>query len=129
MLGANINQVDWPACGEIDIMEHINADSLIYGTLHWDNNGPVFKGDTLLSTPATTHVYSIEWDPASIKWFVDDKEYYKADITDTVKTEFHKPFYILLNFAVGGDWPGQVVDDSLLPAKMYIDYVRVYQEK
>lgn len=129
MLGANINEVDWPASGEIDIMEHINADSLIYGTLHWDDNGHVFKGDTLLSTPAAWHVYRLEWDASSMKWFVDDKEFYKADITDNAKTEFHKPFYILLNFAIGGDWPGQTVDDNLLPAKMYVDYVRVYQEK
>ncbi len=129
MLGANINEVDWPASGEIDIMEHINADSLIYGTLHWDNNGHIFKGDTLLSTPSAYHVYCLEWNASFMKWFVDDEEFYKADITDIAKTEFHKPFYILLNFAIGGDWPGQVVDDSLLPAKMYVDYVRVYQRK
>jgi beta-glucanase (GH16 family) len=129
MLGANIKTVDWPASGEIDIMEHINTDSLIYGTLHWDDNGHVFKGDTLLSTPAQYHVYSIEWDASSIKWYVDNTEYYKADITDGAKSEFHKPFFILLNFAVGGDWPGQKVDESLLPAKMYVDYVRVYQQQ
>ncbi len=129
MLGTNIKKVDWPSSGEIDIMEHINADSLIYGTLHWDDNGHVFKGDTLMSTPSAYHVYAIEWDASSIKWFVDDKQYHKADITSNATTEFHKPFFILLNFAVGGDWPGQTVNDKLLPAKMYVDYVRVYQQK
>ena len=61
MLGSNIKTVDWPACGETDIMEHINTDSLIYGTLHWDNDGHVQSGDTIASTPSAYHVYSIEW--------------------------------------------------------------------
>ncbi len=60
MLGADINQVPWPACGERDIMEHINSDSLIYGTLHWDNNGHVHSGDTLHSTPSAFHIYAVE---------------------------------------------------------------------
>jgi hypothetical protein len=50
-------------------------------------------------------------------------------ISESSTSEFHQPFYILLNFAVGGDWPGQIINDSLLPAKMYVDYVRVYQKK
>lgn len=129
MLGSNINSVGWPKCGETDIMEHINTDSLIYGTLHWDNNGHVQSGDTITSTPSAYHVYSIEWDKNSIKWFVDSVQYHEVNITNNSTEEFHQPFFILLNFAVGGDWPGQTIDDNLLPAKMYVDYVRVYQKQ
>jgi beta-glucanase (GH16 family) len=128
MLGSNINSVGWPKSGETDIMEHINTDSLIYGTLHWDNNGHVQSGDTIASTPSAYHVYSIEWDANSIKWFVDSVQYHEVNITANSTEEFHQPFFILLNFAVGGDWPGQTIDDNLLPAKMYVDYVRVYQK-
>ena len=130
MLGSNIDTIDWPACGEVDIMEHINTDSLLYGTLHWDNNGHVQKGDTLVYSPSDYHVYSVEWDSSSIRWYLDDKQYHQVNISNNVNStdEFHKPFYILLNLALGGDWPGQKIDDSKLPAKMYVDYVRVYKK-
>ncbi len=128
MLGSNINSVGWPKCGETDIMEHINTDSLIYGTLHWDNNGHVQSGDTITSTPSEYHVYSVEWDKNTIRWFIDSTQYHEVNITTNSTEEFHQPFFILLNFAVGGDWPGQTINDNLLPAKMYVDYVRVYQK-
>jgi beta-glucanase (GH16 family) len=129
MLGSNINTVDWPASGEIDIMEHINDDSLIHGTGHWDDNGHVYKGDKIASSPSGYHVYSIEWTDKYIKWFVDGIQFYESDITSSAKSEFRHAYFILLNFALGGDWPGQTIDNSLLPAKMYVDYVRVYQKK
>lgn len=131
MLGANISEVGWPACGETDIMEHINTDSLIYGTLHWDNNGHVQSGDTLRSTPSSYHVYAVEWDKDAISWYIDSIKYHTVIITNGINSteEIHQPFFILLNFALGGDWPGQQIDDSKLPAKMYVDYVRVYQKK
>ena len=129
MLGSNVNTVNWPACGETDIMEHINADSLIYGTIHWDNNGHVQDGDKTSSSPSGYHVYSVEWNASVIKWFVDSVEYNEANISGSSTDEFHHPFFILINFAVGGDWPGQTINDSLLPAKMYVDYVRVYQKQ
>lgn len=130
MLGANIDKVGWPASGETDIMEHINTDSLLYGTLHWDNNGHMQKGDTLVFTPSDYHVYAVEWDSASIRWYLDGMKYHEVDIHNNVNgtDEFHKPSFILLNFAIGGDWPGQVIDKSKLPAKMYVDYVRVYKK-
>jgi beta-glucanase (GH16 family) len=128
MLGSNINSVGWPKCGETDIMEHINTDSLIYGTLHWDNNGHVQSGDTVTSTPSEYHIYGVEWNATSIKWFIDGLQYHEVDITKNSTEEFHQPFFILLNFAVGGDWPGQTIADNLLPAKMFVDYVRVYQK-
>lgn len=131
MLGANVNTVDWPKCGETDIMEHINADSLLYGTLHWDNNGHVQSGDTIMYNPSAYHVYAIQWDEKSIRWLIDDKKFHEVNIENNINntSTFHLPSFILLNFALGGDWPGQTIDDSKLPAKMYVDYVRVYQKK
>ncbi len=130
MLGANIDSLDWPACGEIDIMEHINKDSLLYGTPHWDNNGHVQKGDTLKYTPSDYHVYGVEWDENRLQWFLDGNKFHELNISDSSASteEFHRPFFLLLNMALGGDWPGQVIDETKLPAKMYIDYVRVYRK-
>ncbi len=129
MLGSDINTVPWPACGETDIMEHINTDSVIYGTAHWDDNGHVQDGGNTTSSPSEYHVYTVEWDADYIKWSIDSVEYHQTGINATTMGEFRAPFFILLNFAVGGDWPGQTIDDSLLPAKMYVDWVRVYQKK
>ena len=71
MLGQNIWQVGWPKCGEIDIMEHINLDSVTHGTMHWDNNGHQSFGGTKKCDASQFHVYGIEWDNTMIKWFVD----------------------------------------------------------
>jgi beta-glucanase (GH16 family) len=127
MLGANINTIGWPGCGEIDIMEHINTDNLVYGTMHWNYNGHAYYGTSFSTTPAVYHVYSIEWDATEIRWYVDGSLYLTGNTTINNTEEFHKPFFILLNLAVGGNWPGQTVDESKLPAKLFIDYVRVYQ--
>jgi beta-glucanase (GH16 family) len=129
MLGANINTVGWPRCGETDIMEHINTDSIVYGTIHWDNNGHVQDGGHTTSSPAAYHVYSVEWTATAIRWYIDSVKFYESNILGNSTEEFQNPFFIILNLAVGGNWPGQEIDDSLLPAKMYIDYVRVYQKK
>lgn len=130
MLGSNISTVGWPQCGEIDIMEHINADSLIYGTMHWNSNGAVQYGQNLSTSPSAYHVYAVEWTPQSINWYVDDKLYVTGNIANSINNTgaFNTgSFFILLNLAVAGDWPGQTVDISKLPASMYVDYVRVYQ--
>lgn len=129
MLGANIDTIGWPKSGETDIMEHINSDNLIYGTIHWDNNGHVQYGGKTVTTPADYHIYSVEWDSAAIRWYVDGNKYQEANILNNINSteEFHKPFFIILNLAVGGNWPGQTIDVSKLPAMMYVDYVRVYK--
>ena len=131
LLGANINKVNWPECGETDIMEHINTDSLLYGTMHWNNNGHVSSGNkTPVDSISNFHVYSIEWDASAIRWLVDGVEFNSATILNSANNTgaFHKPFFIILNLAVGGDWPGQDVDDSKFPASMYVDWVKVYQK-
>ena len=132
MLGESISSIGWPACGEIDIMEHINTDPNIHGTIHWrGNNGQHAMYGRSTGTDVTRfHVYSVEWNDKSIQWFVDGRKYNEANIENGINGthEFHDDFFILLNMAIGGNWPGFVVDNSAFPAKMYVDYVRVYQQ-
>ena len=130
MLGDNIGSVGWPACGEIDIMEHVNASPDVHGTIHWsDNNGNYASYGGHTGTNVTNfHVYAIEWDANSIKWFVDGNQYHEVNIANGINgtSEFHNNFFILLNLAVGGNWPGWNIDNNAFPARMYVDYVRVY---
>lgn len=130
MLGANLPQVGWPASGEIDVMEHINDEQKVYGTIHWlDNNNQHAQYSGNLATTVTDwHVYAVEWDTNAIRWYVDGTKYHEANIANGINgtDEFQKDFFLLLNFAVGGDWPGVNVNTAALPAKMYVDYVRVY---
>lgn len=128
MLGADVDTIPWPRSGEIDIMEHINTDNTIYGTMHWYNGEHVQNGGHVESSPAAWHIYGVEWDADSIRWSIDNVEYHAADITKNNTQAFHRPFFFLLNLAIGGDWPKQVINDKLLPAKMYVDWVRVYQK-
>jgi len=135
MLGSNITLLDWPACGEIDIMEMIgggSGDKTVYGTAHWDQAGrhESAGGNKPLSDGIFNdafHVFSIVWTAASIKWYIDDVEYYTIDITPTQFAAFHKDFFLLFNVAVGGDWPGSPDDTTVFPQRMIVDYVRVFQ--
>lgn len=132
MLGDNISTVSWPACGEIDVMEHINAENITYGTAHWqdhNNQYASYSGNTA-ATVTDFHVYTIEWDANYIKWFLDGVKYHEMSIGGGVNgtSEFQNNFFILLNMAVGGNWPGFTIDNGGFPAKMYVDYVRVYQD-
>jgi hypothetical protein len=135
MLGNNIQQVSWPACGEIDIMELVGGgagrDNRVHGTLHWDNDGHNFTGGGY-SLPIGTfadeyHVFTIIWDEQSLKWFVNDNKFYELDITSPHMTEFHQKFFFIFNVAVGGNWPGKPDDTTIFPQQMKVDYVRVFQ--
>ncbi len=131
MLGANLPQAGWPAAGEIDVMEHVNNEDRTYGTIHWsDNNGTYaqYGGNTPI-TVADWHVYAIEWDANAIRWYVDGNKFHEVNIQNGINgtQEFHNDFFLLLNFAIGGNWPGFTVDESRLPSKMLVDYVRVYR--
>jgi beta-glucanase (GH16 family) len=130
-LGTNIGSVGWPACGEIDVMEHVNTEIQTHGTIHWDAGGYAnYGGSTFVPDPAAFHVYTIEWTPASIKWFVDGAQYHEANIENSINSteEFHRSFFVLLNLAVGGNWPGSPDPGTVFPARLYVDYVRAYRQ-
>lgn len=131
MLGDNIGSVGWPACGEIDIMEHVNTETITHGTIHWQDHNNAYanySGNTGVGV-TSYHLYAIEWDASLIKWFVDGTLYHQASIAGGVNgtSEFHNNFFLILNMAIGGNWPGFTVNNGALPARMLVDYVRVYQ--
>lgn len=129
MLGDNIDSVGWPKCGEIDVMEHVNNESVTHGTIHWDYNGYQYYGLQSGNLDFSQyHTYTVEWDSTSIKWYVDGTQYCEANITINDTNEFHNKFFILLNLAVGGNWPGSPNSSTSFPQAMYVDYVRVYQQ-
>ena len=133
MLGSNFSQVGWPACGEIDIMEMKggeNSDNLVYGTAHWEQGGHVFYGQTITNDSGKLsedyHVYSLIWDEESISWFFDDINYNSVDINPDALSAFREEFFIILNIAVGGDFPGSPDNTTIFPQWMIIDYIRVF---
>ncbi|XP_076323146.1 uncharacterized protein LOC143232023 isoform X3 [Tachypleus tridentatus] len=132
MLGDNIRNVSWPSSGEIDIMEHINTNTEVRGTIHWSTPDGAYThhGGGTNTNVMDYHIYSVEWNSSFIKWFVDGNQYFEVDIQGGVNgtSAFHKTFFIILNMAIGGNWPGFDVADEAFPAEMYIDYVRVYQD-
>jgi beta-glucanase (GH16 family) len=127
MLGSNIETAGWPACGEIDILEHVNNEMEVHGTLHWDNNGHQYQGGSISADPTIYHNYAIEWDAEQIRWYLDGILYYSRDITAAQYSEFHQPFFFILNVAVGGNWPGSPDNTTPFPAVMEVDFIRVYE--
>ncbi len=137
MLGANIDDVKWPYCGEIDIMELVGGgpgkDNTVYGTIHFDNNGSyanISKPYTLPTGDFSEkfHVFSILWDEQKISWFVDDVEFHSQEITSAERKEFQEPYFLLFNLAVGGRWPGSPDATTTFPQQMTVDYVKVFQK-
>jgi beta-glucanase (GH16 family) len=134
-LGTNIDKVGWPKCGEDDIMEFVGKDpDHIYGTLHFRVDGK-HESDggkiTVVNPYDDFHVYAVEWYPDHLDFFLDEKKYHSVKLDKAGADEenpFHKAHYILINFALGGEWGG-AIDDSILPQKYLIDYVRVYQQE
>lgn len=135
MLGDNISSEGWPACGEIDIMEMVggtNNDNTVHSTLHWENDGTHANyGESYSLTSGIFadeyHIFSVEWDNQEIRGFMDDTQYFVADITPEQLSEFHNNFFTILNVAVGGNWPGSPDATTTFPQTMEVDYVRVYQ--
>ncbi len=137
MLGSNVSSVGWPACGEIDIMENIGREPLeVHGTIH----GPGYSGAGGLGASFMSpsgqpfadgyHLYAVEWEPGEIRWYVDDHLYEThkaADIPAGTRWVFDHDFFILLNVAVGGSWPGNPDGSTVFPQQMKVDYVRVYK--
>ncbi|MFM7644359.1 MAG: family 16 glycosylhydrolase [Sphingomonadales bacterium] len=136
MLGDNITSAGWPACGEIDIMELIGGaganDRTVHGTVHWSNNGTHAQYGGSKTLPSgkfadNFHVFSITWDANSIHWLLDNVEYHSIDTSPADMAEFREKFFIIMNVAVGGNWPGSPDASTVFPQKMYVDYVRVFQ--
>ena len=127
-LGNNINTVSWPACGEMDIMEHIGNDlNKIYGTLHYPGrSGGNANGSTKIIANATTefHLYSMEWDVNTIKIYVDDVLFHS--VTNSSSLPFNQDFFLIMNVAMGGNFGG-TIDPAFVESSMEVDYIRVYQ--
>lgn len=138
LLGSNITSVGWPACGEIDVMEIIGREpSTLYSTLH----GPGFFGGNGLSNSFTLlegkkfaddfHTFEVEWNPRDISFYVDGLHYHtrkSPEFTGNRQWVFDHPHYLLLNVAVGGNWPGNPDATTVFPQTMMVDYVRVYSD-
>lgn len=136
MMGINRSEVQWPACGEIDIMEFVGHDSThIFGTIHYpkdgaqNGHGSSHEKIEVEDPYNNFHVYAMEWDSSQIKVFFDDQVYHSFQLSEADSKNdnaFRKPFYLLLNLALGGAWGGPI-DDKILPQSYFVDYVRVYQ--
>jgi beta-glucanase (GH16 family) len=133
MLGSNISEVGWPKCGEIDILEYVGREpDMVFTSLHTqDSHGNTVntKKTRFEDIEEGFHTYAAEWTEQKIDFFVDGKLVYTFNPEN--KTEdiwpFNQPFYIIVNMAIGGNFGGPEVDDSILPQQFIIDYIRVYQ--
>jgi len=140
MLGNNITPVGWPTCGEIDIMENIGKEP---GTVHGSLHGPSTTSTTSDATAPFSlsagqafandfHLYAVEWEPSVVRFYVDTNLY--ATFTQAQWPAggtwvFDHPFFIILNVAVGGNWPGSPDNTTVFPQQMLVDYVRVYTKQ
>jgi beta-glucanase (GH16 family) len=136
MLGDNIPQVGWPTCGEIDVMEQLGHDpGRVYGTIH----GPGYSGGNGLGSSMVLrdgaalsdayHVFAVDWAPDKIEWSLDGAVYFSrtaAQLPAGTRWVFDAPAFLLLNLAVGGNWPGNPDATTTFPQTLLVDYVRVY---
>jgi beta-glucanase (GH16 family) len=137
-LGSNIDSVGWPACGEIDVMENLGNDPFtMYGSIHGPltTNSNSQYGLTATEHSSTSlasgfHTYGVTWSPNSITFSLDGVAYVTrtpASLATNQAWSYNQPFYLLLNLAVGGTWPGAPDASTQFPARMLVDWVRVYQ--
>ncbi|MFL6227178.1 MAG: family 16 glycosylhydrolase [Pyrinomonadaceae bacterium] len=139
LLGADIDTVGWPACGEIDIMENIGREpALVHGTMH----GPGYSGASGIGAQfalpggtrfaADFHVFAVEWEAGEIRWYVDGKLYEtrsKSDLPAGARWVYDHPFFIILNLAIGGEWPHDPDATTSMPQTLTVDYVRAYERR
>ncbi|MBP2478696.1 beta-glucanase (GH16 family) [Crossiella equi] len=136
MLGNNFGSAGWPNCGEIDIMENVGKEpNTVHGTIH----GPGYSGGSGIGAAKNSpdgrpysenfHTFAIEWSPTDIKWFVDGQQYQRRTPADLGGNRwvFDHPFFMILNLAVGGNWPGNPNASTVFPQRLSVDYVRVFE--
>ena len=130
MLGANIDSVSWPSCGEIDIMEQFEDKSYVQSTCHWQSSSttdyaPVSYGLPVdLNTPTEFHVYSLIWAEGSVKTLLDGNQFYAMNTNSNMP--FDANFFFIFNVAMGGT-NGGTIDPNFTNDAMEVDYIRVYQ--
>ena len=131
LLGDNITDIDWPGCGEIDIMEVIGHEpNILHSTVHYtnDENKAESSGNSLdagSNLSEDYHIYRLDWTPSNLTFSLDGDQVHQVSIADDMK-EFLRSFYIIFNVAVGGNWPGDPDASTVFPQSMLIDWVRVY---
>ncbi|MDB5231756.1 MAG: family 16 glycosylhydrolase [Chitinophagaceae bacterium] len=137
MLGNNIDQVGWPACGETDIMELIGTHpNQVVGSLHWklaNGSGGTYNNTYTLPSGDFSqqfHVFSLIWEQNSLQILIDDKPYVTATDQNISSGTypFNSPSFFIFNVAVGGDWPGPPDNTTPFPQRMFVDYIRVFQK-
>jgi len=134
MLGHDIDDIFWPLCGEIDIMEYVGkTPGKIHTTLHTkDSYGQSIntKVTTIENIEDGFHIYKMNWDENKIQFSVDDTIVYTFSPPNKNKINwpFDKPFYLILNLAIGGEFGGFEVDDNIFPQEFIVDYIKVYDD-
>ncbi len=133
------NTEPWPLCGEIDIMEHVGKNpNMIHTSLHSElynhvKNTQVTYFEKVDDVFNKFHQYSIEWTKDYIRFYIDNKLFLESlkgqdgRVSTNEGWPFDKPYYIILNLAIGGNWGGEI-DNNIFPNEMLIDYVRVYEK-
>ncbi len=135
MLGASTGRVGWPMAGEIDIMEMVGGqgrENTVHGSLHWANAREHRYESSSVTLPSGDfsdqfHVYSVVWDRTAIRWLVDGMSYFEMNIAAPEFDAFRQEFYLLVNLAVGGDWPGSPDGSTPFPQHLVVDYIRLFQ--
>jgi beta-glucanase (GH16 family) len=135
MLGDNFPTIGWAGCGEIDIIELVGFEpDVVHGNIHYVDGGQNYadaEGDPKMINETfdqNYHNFSIEWTPTEIQWFLDEELFKTTSIDNDGLKEFDRSFYLILNVAVGGNWPGSPDATTTFPQKMYVDYIRYYSK-
>jgi beta-glucanase (GH16 family) len=137
MLGTDIGSLNWPGCGETDIMELVGSNpNRVTGSMHWQNSDGsegTYNNNYYLSSGDFSqqfHVFSLLWKQDTVQFFVDDSMYVNGNIGKVASGSypFNLPFFFIFNVAVGGNWPGSPDNTTVFPQRMFVDYVRVFQQ-
>ena len=141
LLGESISSVGWPSCGEVDVLEAVNDEGLVHSTLHWNRHGMRSANISHRQVSASHlpsarlddafHVYEVAMEEERVVFLFDAQPFFVVDLRGRPELDAftRQNFFLILNVAVGGWWPGWDIDTSEMPARMEIDYVRVYERR